>query len=184
MLRIVSIERGPAATQASDSVRIDHDRRSRRRIVLCTEGGRSLLLDLARPAALMDGDVLVADDGSRVRVEAQAEDLLEILAPSAAELVRIAWHLGNRHLPTQFIAGPTGGTMRIRVDHVIAEMVLGLGGSCAHISASFDPEGGAYSQPRAQSGHHHHNHDADGQGDRAGLAEVRRAHGHPHHDYG
>jgi urease accessory protein len=72
--------------------------------------------------------------------------------------VRIAWHLGNRHLPTQLLPGDNanspGGFLRIRHDHVIAEMVEGLGGACQPVLAPFDPEGGAYEG----GGGHHHDH--------------------------
>ncbi|MET0363334.1 MAG: urease accessory protein UreE [Sphingobium sp.] len=171
MLRIVTIERAGEAGAAQDTVRLDHDQRSRRRMVFRTEMGASILLDMARPAALRDGDALTLEDGSRVTVEATAEALLEIRAVSTAELVRIAWHLGNRHLPTQLVPGPDGGTLRIRDDHVIADMVVGLGGACEAILAPFDPEGGAYaggagsahghSHDHGDHDHHHHNHHHD-----------------------
>jgi urease accessory protein len=138
---------------AADSVVLDHDRRHRRRIRLTTEGGEALLLDLARPQHLREGDGLLCDDGTIIAVRAAAEPLLELAAPDAASLVRIAWHLGNRHLPTQLL----GDRIRIREDHVIAEMVRGLGGSVMPLSAPFDPEGGAY----AGGHHHHHHHDDD-----------------------
>jgi len=109
---------------------------------------------------LRDGDGLRLEDGALVRVEAVAEALIEIDAHSTAELVRIAWHLGNRHLPTQLLPGANGGSLRIRHDHVIAEMVEGLGGHCQPILAPFDPEGGAYESTVAVHSHHHdHDHD-------------------------
>ena len=79
------------------------------------------------------------EDGQVVRVCAQPEPLLEITAPPAL-LTWIAWHLGNRHLPVQLLAD----RLRIRVDHVIEEMIEGLGGASTQISAAFDPEPGAY----------------------------------------
>ena len=117
----------PAGTwdaAAADTVLIDFDRRHRRRIQLVTEGGAALLLDLPQAHRLRDGDGLRLDDGRVVRVQARAEALLDIHAHDAAGLVRIAWHLGNRHLPVQML----GSHLRIRADHVIAEMVRGLGG--------------------------------------------------------
>ena len=130
--------------EAVDRVLIDFDRRHRRRIVLTTATGDELLLDL--PQAVR----LELTDGRVIRVVAQAEALLEIHAHGPAELVRIAWHLGNRHLPVQLL----GDRIRIRADHVIAEMVHGLGGHAHTIEAPFDPEGGAYA-----GGHHHHHDD-------------------------
>ena len=92
-------------------------------------------------------------------VHAKPEPLLDIPAHDAAALVRIAWHLGNRHLPVQLL----GAHLRIRRDHVIADMVRALGGHAAEIEAPFDPEGGAY------AGSHAHAHDDDEDG-----------HAHPH----
>ena len=88
------------------------------------------------------------------------EDRSEIDQRAAyeAELSRIAWHLGNRHLPTQFAAG----RLRIRADHVIAGMVEHLGGHWRRIEAPFDPEGGAYAS--AGHGHHHHHDHGDDPG--------------------
>jgi len=154
MRRIAQIVHDHA--EPDDTVRLDHDQRTRRRIVYTTEGGASILLDMPRPVRLHDGDTLRLEDGSCVRVEAMPEALIEIAARSTAELVRIAWHLGNRHLPTQLLPGPDGGRIRIRHDHVIAEMVEGLGGHCQPVLAPFDPEGGAY---ESAGGHHHHGHD-------------------------
>ena len=140
------------AASAIDTVLIDFDRRHRRRIVLTTEAGASLLLDLPQAARLRHGDGLKLDDGRVVGVVAKAESLIEIHTHDDDDLVRIAWHLGNRHLPVQLL----GDRIRIRADHVIAEMVEGLGGHVDAIEAPFDPEAGAYA---AVGGHHHHDDD-------------------------
>ncbi len=137
---------------AVDTVLIDFDRRHRRRIQLRTEAGADLLLDLPQAHRLRDGDGLRLEDGRVVRVQSRAEPLLDIHAHDAAGLVRIAWHLGNRHLPVQML----GEHIRIRADHVIAAMVRGLGGHVHTIDAPFDPEAGAYA-----GGHGHHHHDED-----------------------
>jgi len=135
-----------------DRVLIDFDRRHRRRILLPTEGGNEVLLDLPQAARLRHGDGLALDDGGVVRVCAKPEPLLEIHAHEEGELVRIAWHLGNRHLPMQLL----GDRIRIRADHVIEAMVEGLGGHVDPIEAPFDPEAGAYA-----GGHQHHHDDDD-----------------------
>lgn len=143
----------PAGTWSEppvDTVMIDFDRRHRRRIQLTTEAGAELLLDLPQAARLRDGDGLSRDDGGIVLVRARPEPLLDIHAHDAAGLVRIAWHLGNRHLPVQM----HGNHLRIRADHVIADMIRGLGGHVHEIEAPFDPEAGAYA-----GGHHHHHGD-------------------------
>ena len=125
---------------AVDSVVLDFDLRHRRRAMLRTEAGREVLLDLLSAARLRDGDGLCLDAGGVVRVVAQSEKVLDIRAGDAAGLVRIAWHLGNRHLPVQVL----GDVLRVRVDHVIADMVRGLGGLVESRDAPFDPEPGAY----------------------------------------
>jgi urease accessory protein len=141
-----------------DTVLLDYDRRFRRRIVLTTEAGHDLLLDLPQAVRLRHDDGILLDDGSIVRVVARPESLLDIHAREAGDLVRIAWHLGNRHLPVQLM----GAHLRIRTDHVIEEMVERLGGHVEHIEAPFDPEAGAYA-----GGHvHRHDDDEDGHGHR------------------
>jgi urease accessory protein len=173
MRRIVDIVR--ETTLADDSVRLDQDMRTRRRMVYLTVGGAAILLDRPQAVRLRDGDGLVLDDGTIVRVDAAPEPLIEIEAADTAALVRIAWHLGNRHLPTQLL----GAKLRIRADHVIAEMVTGLGGRCTSIEAPFDPEGGAYAGDGGATILHAHDHSHG-----AGHGHSH-AHGHHHHhDHG
>jgi len=154
---------------AIDRVLVDFDRRHRRRIVLATEQGREVLLDLPQAVRLRDGDGLPVEGGI-VRVCARPEALLEIHAHDDGELVRIAWHLGNRHLPVQLL----GERIRIRADHVIAEMVEGLGGHVEAIEAPFDPEPGAYAGGAGAGSHHHHHDDDDDH-------QHGHQHGHHHH---
>src|ERR1700679_2850764 len=101
-----------------DRVLIDYDDRHRRRILLRTEAGSELLLDLAQAVRLRNGDGLALEDGTVVQVCARREKLLEIHTHEEGELVRIAWHLGNRHLPVQLL----DDRIRIRADHVIREV--------------------------------------------------------------
>lgn len=178
MLRIVAIEK-QGAGEAADSVLLDHDLRTKRRMVFRTNAGGSILLDQQRPGHLRDGEMLRLEDGSLVRVDAENEAVLEITAPSTAALVRIAWHLGNRHLPTQLVPAADGGTLRIRHDHVIADMVLGLGGTCTAILAPFDPEGGAYAGGHevAELGHDHSHGDDHGHSHDHGDHHHEHAHG-------
>jgi urease accessory protein len=163
ILSIIPQARDGVDSVGADSVRLDHDLRNRRRMVYTTQGGRSILLDMPRAVHLRDGDGLVLDSGEIIRLEAAPEPLIEITAPDMPLLLRLAWHLGNRHLPTQLL----GNRMRIRHDHVIAEMIEGLGGRCEHVLAPFDPEGGAYEG----GGHGHHRHDPE---------EDRPHHEHAH----
>lgn len=138
-----------------DTVVADHDQRHRRRILLHTTGGRDVLLDLKRAHHLRDGDgLLLDDDGGVVRMISAPERLLVITAIDASALLRLAWHLGNRHLPTALHAD----RLLIREDHVIADMVRGLGGHVEAIEAPFDPETGAYDTEPHAAAHSHHHH--------------------------
>jgi urease accessory protein len=131
-------------------LRLDHHHRHRRRLTLKTEEGETILLDLPAAVHLRGGDKLLLDDGAILAVEALDEPLLQITAAEFSVLIRIAWHLGNRHLPTQLL----GTALRIREDHVLEDMVRRLGATVTHVVAPFDPEGGAY----AGSAGHHHGH--------------------------
>ena len=133
-------------TRTVDRVVLDAGDRVRRRIVLTTEKGMKLLLDFPEPVMLRDSDGLVLDDGSIVVVAGQAEALIEISAKTPLDLLRLAWHIGNRHTDAQF----TDKAFRIRRDHVLEEMVKGLGAATKEIEAAFEPE-----QPLAPHGHHH-----------------------------
>jgi urease accessory protein len=133
-----------------DSISLDFDQRHRRRILLTTQAGREVLLDLPQARRLRHGDGLVVPHGI-VRIEAAAEPVMDIHAAPQA-LMRIAWHLGNRHLAVQML----DGALRIRADHVIAGMVAGLGGHVHAETAPFQPEGGAYAAAAGAPAHHHH----------------------------
>jgi urease accessory protein len=136
--------------RAVDRVVLAAEDRVRRRVVLTTEKGTKLLLDFAQPMMLRDGDGLVLEDGSIVVVAGQAELLIEISAKAPLDFVRLAWHIGNRHTDIQFM----DKSFRIRRDHVLEEMVKGLGALATPVEAPFDPE------PAAPHGHaHHHDHD-------------------------
>lgn len=133
---------GDNAPYADDSVTLAHDRRHRRRMAMTTDAGRAFILDLPEAIALRDGDVLVLDDGGYLRVIAEPEAVLRITAADAATLVRIAWHIGNRHLAAELHADH----LVIADDHVIADMVVGLGGTVERAEQPFQPEGGAYAE--------------------------------------
>ncbi len=132
------------AAAAIDRVVLDADERHRRRITLAGERGTVFLLDLPHAIALRDGDGLVLDDGAIVRVTGKPEPLVEISAPSPQELARLAWHIGNRHTDVQVV----GERLRIRRDHVLEDMLRGLGARLTPIEAPFDPEPGAYQSHR------------------------------------
>jgi urease accessory protein len=176
----------------ADSVVLDFDDRHRRRMAMTGTRGLEFLLDLENATVLRGGDALVLDDDRLVEVVAAPEPLLEIRGRDPQHLVRLAWHLGNRHLPTQIM--PKG--LRIRRDHVIEAMVKGLGARVVEIEAPFDPEGGAYqgsghAHAPEQTAHGHAAHDADSShhhGDHHHHDEHcdhDHHHGHSHaHDHG
>ena len=97
---------------------------------------------------LHGGDGLKLEEGGFVEVKAALEDLVEIRGRDSASFARLAWHLGNRHLPAQI----EPDRILIRDDHVIVDMLRGLGAEVRKVRVPFDPEGGAYGQ---------HNHDPD-----------------------
>ena len=159
-----------------DSVVLDFDDRHRRRIAMTGTRGLDFLLDLQTAVALRGGDALVLDDGRLIEVVAAPEPLIEIRGTDAQHLVRIGWHLGNRHLPTQI----TARGLRIRRDHVIEEMLKGLGARLIEIEAPFDPEGGAYAEaaPGAHGqAHHDHGHHGHAHNEHCGH-DHSHDHGH------
>lgn len=158
------------AAEAWDAVTLDYDARFRRRMVLHCDSGRSVLLDLPKAVAMADGDGLRLEDGGWLSVRAKPEPLVEIRAADPHALMRLAWHLGNRHLATEI----ADGVLRIRPDHVIEAMLEGLGATLTRVERAFQPEGGAY------GGHagHHHPHEHGGHGGR--IHHHHGGHGHGH----
>lgn len=134
-----------------DRVVLCFDDRFRRRILLTGEKGTKILMSLKDAKHLHSGDALETDDGTLIEVVAASEKLIEIHGESPTHLLRVAWHLGNRHLPTQI----EGSSLRIRYDKVILEMVKGLGADARVIHAPFDPEGGAYGGHARVHSHEH-----------------------------
>jgi urease accessory protein len=165
---------------AADTVVLDFDDRHRRRMAMTGTRGLEFLLDLENAVALRGGDALVLEDGRLIEVVAAAEPLIEIRGADPLHLVRIAWHLGNRHLPTQIM--PKG--LRIRRDHVIEAMVKGLGARIIEIEAPFDPEGGAYASSHAHAPEAHaHAHAHSSHGHAHADAHSSHDHDHAHHDH-
>ncbi|MCZ8098106.1 MAG: urease accessory protein UreE [Burkholderiales bacterium] len=167
MLRATTVVRKAAVKpeRVADTVVLDHDGRHRRRMALTGTDGLAFLLDLEKATVLNDGDGLKLEDGRLVQVKAAAQKLLEVRAENPLRLLRVAWHIGNRHTPAEI----TADAIYIEEDHVLAEMVRGQGCSVTAVERPFQPEKGAYDQ--GGHGHHHgHDHDHD--------------HGHDHHDHG
>lgn len=139
------------------SVTLPFADRHRRRIAMTDDGGAPFLLDLPQATLLADGDGLELADGGWIEIKAAAEAVAEIGAADAEALVRIAWHIGNRHAPLQVLPG---AGLRILDDHVLVAMVEGLGGRVERKIAPFQAEGGAYDQQggatATRHGHEHH----------------------------
>ena len=156
MIRATRILRRDTLTggEIVDRVVLDHGDRHRRRVVMRGLGGLGFLLDLPESTVLDDGDALILEDGRLVWIEAAPERLLEIRAPSDHALKRLIWHIGNRHIPAEIGAD----AVWIAYDHVLAEMVQGLGGSAEAVERPFRPEGGAYSGGHGHAHGHDHPH--------------------------
>ena len=148
--------RGTWHGEPVDRVLLDYDGRHRRRITLTGEGGARYLLDLPKALHLRDGDGLVIAGGVVV-VAAKPELLLEVRADSPEALVRLAWHIGNRHLAAAIAAD----RILIRRDHVIAHMLEHQGATVREVEEPFDPEGGAYDDHGPHDHGHEHGHSHD-----------------------
>jgi urease accessory protein len=133
--------------KAADTLTLDFDARHRRRVRLTADHGEDVLLNLPNAVAMADGDGLQLEDGRWLKVQAAPELIVEVRHKDPHQLVRLAWHLGNRHLPTEI----RNHVLLIRPDHVIEDMLRGFGANLLKVETPFQPEGGAY----ADHGHHH-----------------------------
>ena len=162
MQRATSIVRKAAvkADKVIDQVSLDHEGRHRRRITLTGQKGTAFLLDLEKTATLNDGDAVKLEDGALILVKAAPQTLIEIKTENPMRLLKTAWHIGNRHTPAEI----TADAIYIEEDHVLAEMIRGLGCAMATVSRPFQPERGAYhdhahGDHSHDHGHHDHDHD-------------------------
>ncbi|MCR4266523.1 urease accessory protein UreE [Nitratireductor sp. ZSWI3] len=140
-----------------DSVTLAHDERHLRRKLLTLAGGDEVLVDFPAAVALADGDALVLEDGRLVEIRAAHEPLYTVTGRNRLHLARLCWHLGNRHLPAEI----REDTILIGRDHVIRDMLAGLGATVREVTAPFSPERGAYhghGHGHDHGHHHHHEH--------------------------
>jgi len=135
------------------AVTLPFEARHKRRLKMTDDQGLSFLLDLEKATQLNDGDGLVLEDGGVIRVHAAPEAIADINCATPIELARLAWHIGNRHTPIEVL---DEGTLRIRDDHVMIDMLRGLGASITRHTAPFAPESGAYS--KSSGGGHGNSH--------------------------
>ncbi|MFM1891800.1 MAG: hypothetical protein RLZ44_877 [Pseudomonadota bacterium] len=151
-----------APAEADASVTLPYEQRIKSRLRITLDDGREAGLFLERGSSLRDGDCLVGDDGLVVRVRAAPETVSSVRCTDPLLLARACYHLGNRHVPLQI----TADCLRYQHDHVLDDMLRGLGLEVGVEQAPFEPEPGAY------GGH--------GGGHAAGHGA---GHGHGHHDH-
>jgi len=151
----------------TDTVILDYAQRNAQKVTVTGAKGGVIEIDLHQPVLLRTDDLLVLDDGSLVEVVAAPEPLIEARLADVAGLARLAWHLGDRHVPVQMLPN----RMRARRDSAIENLLTSLGAKLVMIDAPFEPEGGAYAQQAdAACDHHDHDHPHD----------SGHSHGHEH----
>ena len=159
----------PVLLKRAASVQLDWDVRQKSSFDATDSQGRHLGVFLPRGTVVRGGDVLVAEDGSMIRVEAAPQPVL-VITPCAShgspfDLVRAAYHLGNRHVQIEL----KPDHLKIEPDHVLADMLRAMHLTVVSQDAAFEPEGGAYAATEHSHGHSHGAH----------------GHGHDHgHDHG
>lgn len=184
MLRATTIVRKPAVRpeRVVDTVVLDHEGRNRRRIALKGEGGLDFLLDLDKATQLNDGDAVKLEDGRLIAVKAAAQRLLEVRAENPLRLLKVAYHVGNRHAPAEI----TAEAVYVEEDHVLAEMIRGQGCTASVVIRPFQPERGAYDHDCGHDhshGHSHHGH-SHSHSESHSHHEHGHAHSHAHADHG
>ena len=148
-----------------DTVILDSTQRSAQKVTVASVKGGTIEIDLRQPTRLRTDDLLVLEDGGLVEVVAASEPLIEARAADVAGLSRLAWHLGDRHVPVQVLPN----RIRARRDAAVEALLAALGAKVAIIEAPFEPEGGAYASSHGRSHDHDHGHDHG------------HARGHKHH---
>jgi urease accessory protein len=154
MMELRSRFAGPQELAVYGRLRLPFDRRQKSRQRAALESGEEIAIALARGEVLRGGDLLVSPGGEVIEVVAESESVMHAECASPDALARVAYHLGNRHVPLQ--VGPHW--VRFATDAVLAKMVERLGASVTTLTAPFEPEAGAYAP--------HHRHDESGHGGR------------------
>lgn len=160
---ILALSRAPKEAQGNDSIKLSFDQREKSRLRAKTLGEEEIGVQLKVGSLLSHGDKLLLSDGRVIEVLAADEALYEVRAADSPALARIAYHIGNRHVPLQV----NDDHLLMLPDHVLKAMVEGLGGIVTSVTRPFQPESGAYGHS-----HVHHSHDDQGHGGRIhdGLA--------------
>jgi urease accessory protein len=168
VLRVAERRDGPVV----DTLILPHAQRQAQKGFLFGIKGTCVELDFPETVRLRTDDALLLDTGGLVEVVAEPEPLIEVRAADLPSLARLAWHLGDRHVPVQIMERK----LRLKRDESIEALLQSLGAKVVAIEAPFEPEGGAYEV--AAGGHHHHDHDHD-----HGHDHHHHHHDHHHHDH-
>jgi len=162
-------------TSAIDTLILPHFQRQAQKGFLFGVKGTCVEIDFAEPVRLRTDDALVLDDGGLVEIVAEPEPLIEARAADLPALARLAWHLGDRHVPVQVLER----RLRLKPDPTIETLLQSLGAKVVLIDAPFEPEGGAYDAAVGDHGHDHHHHDGHHHHDHGHA----HGHDHGHHDH-
>ena len=179
----LKVPRAAYALKIGGALRLPFEQRQKSRLRAQLDSGEEVGLVLPRGEILRGGDLVTASDGRIIEVIARPEPLLHVECDTPVALARIAYHLGNRHVPLEV----GEGYLRLSPDRVIEQMILGLGARLRKIEAAFEPEAGAYGggHRHDEMGHggriHDHHHDSDHQPGH--VHGPGCGHDHPH-DHG
>ena len=167
-------------TPAIDTLILPYAQRQAQKGFMFGVKGTCVELDFAEAVRLRTDDALVLDTGGLVEIVAEPEPLIEARAADLPALARLAWHLGDRHVPIQVLER----RLRLQRDPAIEALLQSLGAKVAVIEAPFEPEGGAYAAPAGDHGHshdHHHDHAHGHDHDHGHDHGHSHDHGHDHH---
>nr|WP_133773263.1 urease accessory protein UreE [Enterovirga rhinocerotis] len=180
MLRATAVLRRAAvkAERVFDTLTLDHEGRRLQGGALTSDGGLEVMLDLDRTTVLDDGDAVKLEDGRLVRIKAASERLIEIRTDNPARLMKVAWHIGNRHVPTEI----TDDALYVGHDGGLLELVRGLGAKAQEVERPFRPEREAGGHAHHHD-HGHHDHDHD-HGPGCGCGHDHHHDHHHGHDHG
>ena len=154
------LEQVPVETNV-ETVELSFDTRQKSRFRATLKTGMDIGVDLPRTGILRSGAYIATEQGDILKVDAKPEQLMQVTAPNEFDLLKAAYHLGNRHVPLML----TPTALYFEPDHVLAEMVQGLGLAVQEVEHPFEPESGAYAQ-------HSHDHR---------LSRIKAIHAHAHH---
>ena len=156
---MIKFEKKVESGTADTTVTLPRDQREKSRLKVTLDDGREAGLFFEKGTSFQDGDLIISDDGNiLVEIKAADETVSSVICDDPLQLARVCYHLGNRHIPLQI----NEGILHYQHDHVLDDMVRGLGLEVKTEQAPFEPEAGAYAVgSHGGGGHHHHSHDHD-----------------------